>query len=436
MEYSEAKNIRGKSFGSMLSEHEGGLGSSLKAVVSQKTKAKMTGLKETFDPMNIAKVMTGGSNWAPALLGKLTGRKQSSIDYFSGVKRKKGTAEKLGPIANGTGGDFLGILQSIESLLHTSREEDKLRMEEEKNFAEEKELEKQRRHKELIQAITGKPYKEKVVQSASKEDERPKEPNAIDGIFDLLFDRVINKLMDKFAKWFALSEVLGGTTLPVLGSVYAALLAPWLLNAYQRSEIEKDPNNPEWKDTPYAKFIRGEAKTQGAAAAQNQRSVVKQVTPQYAKELLSASPKFTDAELMDETGKNRKELEEWIATNPKTNLKFEKNPIPTQSNQTNGSEQFKKEAEEFAQKNSPDAAKLNQPTPVVTETPKTSQVLNQLQKENNDLNIPVSKPDPSTVVNNTSATTSSGGKKRDTIPLVRNQEETLQRLIFNSTRVV
>ena len=119
MEYKEAKKIRGKSFGTLLAEHEGGLGSSISAAISQKTQAKMAGMKEKFDPMNIAKFMTGGSNWAPAMLGKLTGRKQSSIDYFSGVKRRgKGTAEKIGSSKGGTGGDFLGILHSIETLLH------------------------------------------------------------------------------------------------------------------------------------------------------------------------------------------------------------------------------------------------------------------------------------------------------------------------------
>jgi hypothetical protein len=180
MDYAEAKKIRGKSFGTMLGEHEGGLGSSLKAAISQKTQAKMTGLKEKFDPMNIAKFMTGGSNWAPALLGKLTGRKQSSIDYFSGVKRRgKGTAEKLGAFGSG-GGDFLGILQDIESLLHTTREEDKLKSEEENNFAEEKALEKERRHKELMEAITGKPYTKEVPKTASKIDSEDFQNNLLD----------------------------------------------------------------------------------------------------------------------------------------------------------------------------------------------------------------------------------------------------------------
>jgi len=94
MDYAKAQKIRNKSFGTLLAEQEGGFGESLKKTISQKTQAKMTGIKEKFDPMNMVKFMTGGSNWAPAMLGKLTNRKQSSIDFFTGVKRRgKGTAD-------------------------------------------------------------------------------------------------------------------------------------------------------------------------------------------------------------------------------------------------------------------------------------------------------------------------------------------------------
>ena len=167
MEYSEAKKIRGKSFGTLLAEQEGGAFSSLNKTISLKSQAKMEGLKEKFDPLNIAKFVTGGSNFAPALLGKLTGRKQKTIDYFTGVKRKsQDTASRLskvGDILTGNEGDsankeFLSILHDIEGLLHTTREEDKLKAEEENNYAEENKLEKERRHKELIEAITGKTY--------------------------------------------------------------------------------------------------------------------------------------------------------------------------------------------------------------------------------------------------------------------------------------
>ena len=435
MEYSQAKKLREKSLGTLLAEQEGGAFSSLKKAVSLKSQAKMTGLQEKFDPMNIAKFMTFGSNWAPAMLGKLTNRKQSSIDYFSGVKRKhngKGIIEKLASGPGGDDSDLLGILHDIESLLHKTREEDKLKSEEDKNFEEERNLEKARRHKELIEAITGKPYVEKLPTATKEESEDP-------GLIDKIYEKIYQKLLDKFSKWFALSEALGGTTLTTLSSVYMALLAPWLLNIYQRNEIEKDPNNPEWRDTPYAKFIRGEAKTQGEAAAQNKRSVVGEKSPQYIKDLLAANPKFTDEELVDETGKNRKELEEWISTDPKTNLKVEEKPKPSTSEKVNGAEEFKKEAEEFAQKNTPvpPAPTVESPAiPLPTETPKQGQTLQQVQKTNLDLNIPVSKSDPSTVISNNVNNISRNVRARGVIPLVRNNEETLQRLIFNSTRVV
>ena len=88
MDYGQAKDIRKKSFGPLLAEQEGGAGASFKKALSLKTQAKMTGLKETFDPMNIAKKMTFGSNWAPAMLGKLTGRKPESIAHFTGANIK------------------------------------------------------------------------------------------------------------------------------------------------------------------------------------------------------------------------------------------------------------------------------------------------------------------------------------------------------------
>ena len=88
MDYKQAQNIRKKSFGTLLAEQVGGAGTSFKKALSLKTQAKMTGIKQAFDPMNIAKKMTFGSNWAPAMLGKLTGRKAESIAHFTGAKIK------------------------------------------------------------------------------------------------------------------------------------------------------------------------------------------------------------------------------------------------------------------------------------------------------------------------------------------------------------
>ena len=116
MEYQKAKDIRGTSFGDLMAKkllEGGGIGESLKATVSQKTKAKMTGIKESFDPLNMAKFMTGGSSLGPALLGKLMGRSKKDIKFFAGKTRKgRDSASKLGALDDDT--DITSILYDIE----------------------------------------------------------------------------------------------------------------------------------------------------------------------------------------------------------------------------------------------------------------------------------------------------------------------------------
>jgi hypothetical protein len=458
MEYAEAKRIRGKSFGTMLGENEGGLGESLKAAISQKTQAKMTGLKEKFDPMNIAKFMTGGSNWAPALLGKLTGRKQSSIDYFSGVKRRgRGTAEKLGAVGSG-GGDFLGILQSIESLLHTTREEDKLKSEEENNFAEEKALEKERRHKELIEALTGKPYKEKVVPTAIKEDE----PSTLFNGSDL---SLLRKILGWFGGPVGLALLGVATMAAFFGLLYLGLqalnkitpnmkaLSPEeaeniLKNGSARDiesfggreRLENVIKNGKKEAQEALDMPEGEArdeKLRQLGGEDKVRAIVKDEKVYTAPGIVDTGPEKVPARPTKGGLALKSKQDAWDKNYGDRYNHDGTKKTATPVNNGEGNEQFKKESEEWANKHSnvPSAAVSESPTPV-TETPKPSQALNNAQNENLDLNVPVSKPDPSTVAINQSANISKGGKPRGNIPLVRNAEETIQRMIYNNTRVV
>lgn len=92
MDYSTAANIRKKGLSSSLTERllgGQGIGSSIKESIGEAIKAKAIGVKEKFDPMNIAKVLTGGSNIAPALVGRLMGKKSEDISYFTGKKKGK-----------------------------------------------------------------------------------------------------------------------------------------------------------------------------------------------------------------------------------------------------------------------------------------------------------------------------------------------------------
>ena len=160
MEYRVAKNIRGRSLSSLITERitEGsGVGSAIGRSVTQKLKATGTGILEKFDPLNLIKFATGGSRLAPAVLGRMTGRSQSSIQYFAGDRQPTPTRSYT-PISKAIpksdfGGSSLNVLNEILSFLRESYERDTQRRETEKSFIEEKEFEQQRRHKEFIEVL-------------------------------------------------------------------------------------------------------------------------------------------------------------------------------------------------------------------------------------------------------------------------------------------
>ena len=79
---------------------------------------------------------------------------------------------------------------------------------------------------------------------------------------------------------------------------------------------------------------------------------------------------------------------------------------------------------------------VSKPTEAPASTPSVSQKLNQVQSENLKLNLPQSKEDPSSVINNTSVKTYAENGKKIPMPSVRNLEPTFQNMILYSTRVV
>ena len=78
-----------------------GLGSAIRATSSERSRARTMAYKEKFDPLNIVKFMTGGSKFATALYGSMSGRTQQDIQYFAGTKKAKevgGTATRIGQL--------------------------------------------------------------------------------------------------------------------------------------------------------------------------------------------------------------------------------------------------------------------------------------------------------------------------------------------------
>ena len=172
MDYQKAKDIRGKSLSSLITDNivsGGGIGSSISQALSDRSKARMTGIKEKFDPLNIVKALTGGSRLAPALLGRLTGRSPEAIRYFTKDPKKR---ESVGGISSQ---DLSGATQKLGTIYKMM-----VKMEEEKKLDEAdaakklmaEQKEEDSRNKQLIKALTARIRPKK---KAKKEPEEKKQ---------------------------------------------------------------------------------------------------------------------------------------------------------------------------------------------------------------------------------------------------------------------
>lgn len=88
MTYQEARRLRNTGLLDLAAQNialGNGVIGSLGSAMSSKFKAKVTGIKESLDPLNVAKKLTG--NFGSAVLGRLTGRSKEDIRYFAGGKR-------------------------------------------------------------------------------------------------------------------------------------------------------------------------------------------------------------------------------------------------------------------------------------------------------------------------------------------------------------
>jgi hypothetical protein len=161
MDYGKAKDIRQQGLFSLMTDRLSsgqGTGSSIKSAISDRTQATFTGIKEKFDPMNIAKVVTGGSKFAPALVGALMGRSKEDISFFTGKKRKKKlkSLDLQDSSSNESMVEVLGLIYRLMCRIEDDRKKD---LEESLSKDEENDEEDRFRNEKLIEALTGKKQK-------------------------------------------------------------------------------------------------------------------------------------------------------------------------------------------------------------------------------------------------------------------------------------
>ena len=164
--YQQAKRIRKTGFLDLMADqlmYEKKVTTAIGKTISLKSRGTMMGIGQYFDPLNIARIMTFGSSIGPALLGHFTGRSAQDIQYFSKrykpLHEKRKTGEKLTRLGGSGGFDVQSnqVLNKIYALMANSYEMEKTRKQLAKNREEEHELEDQKKHKELLQALQTRP---------------------------------------------------------------------------------------------------------------------------------------------------------------------------------------------------------------------------------------------------------------------------------------
>ena len=186
MNYYEAAKIRKKGFADLMTDKltsGQGVFSSVRSALSDRSKARSMAFKEKYDPLNIAKVLTGGSNLAPAMLGRLLGRSASDIKYFTGKREYTPRSESsyfnnYTPPSMSPGGSRKAtrVLEKMLSFMEKSRADDMQEQDTLDSFNELNENMREDRHKEVmnvfIEATKAKRKAEKDMAREAKKRER------------------------------------------------------------------------------------------------------------------------------------------------------------------------------------------------------------------------------------------------------------------------
>ena len=442
LDYQRARRIRNTGFADLLSDQLAGdttIRGAIGKTISLRTQAKIKGIKEKFDPLNIAKFLTGGSSLGPALLGKLTGRSEKDIQYFSGRMRpirERGTASRIGrEPGTGMSEGVNEMLRKIYYLMQITRERDLQRSDTELNFAEEKKLEDEKRHKELL----------KVLSNLAKGNATVTEEKSNRGLLDSLMDllRRVPALPIPTATGKGLGKLLrnaGGFLLspPVLALLGVGGTA-WLLKYLY------DNDTPEGEETAASKGKSDVemAMEYGPEGPPRERPKVEDVANERKVQNKMADFRLRLRNMGADDNRKKIYLRDYLEMG---------NPVEKEA-ATRLMAEIKPEKMSAAdfQKLDKDTTPVPVPTPMqpppaaAPETPPAvpgtdlSARLGAATDQNLDASLPASKPATPSVVNNVN-TAQPRQMPQKTAELntiaVRNMDSTFMRLIMDNTRVV
>jgi hypothetical protein len=269
MDYQQAADIRKKGLFSTITDKlvaGQGIGSSVGGAISEKTQATVKGFKEKFDILNIAKTLTGGSNFAPALLGKVLGRKKEDVAYFAGAKNKKVGGGLSSTKTNEMAVEVLGLIYREMVKTEEQRKIDFNNAEEEKNDLIDAEEE---RNSAIIAALSGKKVKTKKIK-VPKVVKENKEQKKLLTSKKTLIGKALNRAISTVTKVGKPAAILGvaGAGIVVVGSsglFSKAAMATIKLEQGVKSEADALAPNNDPKRVKKGEFPDLETPKLGAA---------------------------------------------------------------------------------------------------------------------------------------------------------------------------
>jgi len=184
--YQAAAKTRGSGLSDMIANKiigGEGIGGSIRKSIGEKMAARSMGLREKFDPLNMASALMGRSKLGTAIAGRMMGRGGEESQYFANKGKKnpvsanKSIGGLLAPVPQENVSGATSIFEKIYELIRSQNEERVKQREKENNFKEEQDAEDEARHKRLLDAILQSKGMGKTATPTAKKE---------GGIFDMI----------------------------------------------------------------------------------------------------------------------------------------------------------------------------------------------------------------------------------------------------------
>jgi len=381
-----------------------------KPSVGEKTVNTVLELTGKFTLGFIKAVTKGGS----------ASKEKINFDGKAKVKKDgKDTASKIKPLKQGN--ELIDMLMKIYTFMNKNFEEDKLHREKIENFKEEAKIEAEKRHKALMLAIENLMKDQKGLKDDTAEKVEDDTGMGIGGI--------INSILGAFGGLEMLGTIGAFLINPITITLLGGLIAAGGVTAWIASLIKADPQAALRGEGPAGAAVVGPGGAQYKSSDEEQADKAQQAK----------------AEQVDKKGLKKASLEELEAKlQQEMDYGHAKSPLVAE---------LKKEIESRKSEQSAPASAPAAATPAAaptatpaqsagaepqTSTPPSSK-LNAVQAENNNAKIDEATAPSVSTINNTTAsanknTTNNPGRAK--IPPVRNLEESFQKMIVYSTRLV